>query len=64
MRVEFGFKSRIRQGGKKVEVTIKRRGPKKVIVCHTGLSATWSLATPPTRRHPLHHQGTRIYREI
>ena len=46
------------------KVTIERRGGKKVIVCHTGLSTTWSLVTPPTRRHPLHHQRTRIYQKI
>ena len=43
---------------------IERRSQKKVIVCRTGLSTTWSLAMPLTRRHALHHQGTRIYRKI
>ena len=46
------------------EVIIERRSGKKVIVCHTGLSPTWSLVMTLTRRHPLHHQGTRIYRKI
>ena len=43
------------------KVKIERRGEKKVIVCQTSLSTTWNLVTPPTRRHPLHHQRTRIY---
>ena len=34
----------------------KKRSKIKVIVCRTGLSATWSLGTPPTRRHSLHTQ--------
>ena len=38
----------------------KKRLEKKVIVCRTGLSATWSLGTPPTRRHPLHTQILQI----
>ena len=46
------------------EVIIERRSRKKVIVCHTGLSATWSLVMPLMRRHPVHHQGTRIYQKI
>ena len=46
------------------KVTIERRCGKKVIVCCTSLSATWSSVMPLTRRHPLHHQRTRIYRKI
>ena len=46
------------------EVIIERRSKKRVIVCCTSLSATWSLVTALMRRHPLAHQGTRIYRKI